>query len=218
LVLPVQQLCRRLAALGVATCIDGPHGITQLPVDMAEIDCDYYAASLHKWTCAPPGSGFLYANPRAQADLEPVDLSWGRLQPHKVEHWNEEFWWRGTRDMTANLTVPVALDFLESIGIDHFRQRTHQLARLGSEMISELAGCRPVVDVDRWHASMVLVQIPNADPFKLRDTLFHQYHIASAIMQWEQRRYLRISCHLYNDESDLEKLAVAVDQSLKSGL
>lgn len=120
--------------------------------------------------------------------------------------------------MTSNYTVPVAFDFLTSIGVDRFRQRTHQLATLGGEMLSALSGCRTVVNVDHWHASMVLVEIPNGDPFTLRDTLFHEHNIASAVMQWDQHRYLRISCHLYNDESDLEKLAAALDRSLKSGL
>src|SRR5689334_11271357 len=70
--LPVKAICAALRKRDVAIAVDGPHAIAQVPLTIDELDCDYYCASLHKWLCAPFGSGFLYVHPRRQATARPA--------------------------------------------------------------------------------------------------------------------------------------------------
>jgi len=80
-ILPVAEICRAMNKLGIAVCVDGPHAPAQVPLELDDIHCDYYCASLHKWLSAPFGSGFLYVAPQRQKGIEPINQSWGRLQP-----------------------------------------------------------------------------------------------------------------------------------------
>src|SRR5207237_1029509 len=146
--------------LGIAVAIDGPHAVAQLPLSIQQLDCDFYAASCHKWLSAPFGSGFLYAAPRQQAMIRTPVLSWGRLPPVAVESWSDEFVWLGTRNSAANLAVPAAIDFLEQVGLEAFRARTHWLAQYARRRICELTNLEPIVPDDvAWYGSMAHVPL-----------------------------------------------------------
>ena len=131
-------------------------------MSLNQLDCDYYCASCHKWLCAGFGSGFLHVAPHRQSNVQPPLLSWGRVSPAPVEHWWDEFVWTGTRDASAYLTVPAAIEFLESIGLSTFRQRIHQLARYARQRLTETLGCSPFIpDSPEWYGGMT--QFPLAD-------------------------------------------------------
>ncbi|HEY2148663.1 MAG TPA: aminotransferase class V-fold PLP-dependent enzyme, partial [Pirellulales bacterium] len=138
--LPIEQICAEARRRGVATAIDGPHALAQLPLAIDSLGCDFYAASCHKWLSAPVGSGFLYVAPRHQRLVRPPELSWGRIQPTPVERWSDEFVWTGTRYPSAYLTVPTAIEFLEHVGLENFRARTHWLAQYARRRLVELTG------------------------------------------------------------------------------
>jgi len=210
LVLPVAALCARLRERDVAICIDGPHAPAQLTLRLDDLDCDFYTGSLHKWVCAPFGTGMLYVDPRWQASIQPLVLSWGRLQPAVPERWTDEFLWSGTRDLSAYLAVPAALDFLDEVGLDTFRAYSAELAIRGRELIDEVTGYPPVVDATQWHRAMTLAEVSPCDALELRDALRQQFGISVPVIAWGERRFVRISCHLYNDEVDLQKLATAI--------
>ena len=131
-------------------CIDGPHALAATPLDVAALDCDYYTASCHKWLLTPVGAGMLYVHPRAQAHVQPAVISWGRtLGYEKAPSSRDEFNWSGTRDPTPCLCIPAALEFLESIGVEAFRARTHYLATLAREKSWLSRACRPCCPMTR---------------------------------------------------------------------
>src|SRR5262249_21337779 len=138
LILPVAEICRRARERGVLTCIDGPHAVAMLPLDLSALDCDFYTASCHKWLAAPFASGFLYRHPRVPFVVHAPVVSWGAPMSGQAASWRDEFEWAGTRDPASFLAVPAAIDFLESIGIEAFRRRTHALAQYALRRIGEL--------------------------------------------------------------------------------
>ena len=127
--LPVATTVVEAKRRSISVCIDGPHAVAQLPLNVAELGCDYYTASCHKWLSAPLGSGFLYAHPDAPSP-SPVSFSWGRLSPSVPRHWTEEFLWSGTRDSSAHLAIPAAIEYLDQFGWDRFRRQTAYLGTL----------------------------------------------------------------------------------------
>ena len=128
LIMPVAEICAAFQEQGVSVCVDGPHAPAHLPFKIDELGCAFYAASCHKWLCAPLGSGFLYVNPYFQNQIEPPIKSWGRLLPALPERWDEEFTWTGTRDPSPFLAVPTAIEFMNHVGLDEFRGRCFWLA------------------------------------------------------------------------------------------
>jgi len=138
IIFPAAELCRRASQLGIPVCIDGPHAVAMLPLDLESLGCDFYTASCHKWLSAPFGSGFLYIHPRRQETVRPAIISWGRTLDGDEPSWRDEFHWLGTRDTTAWLTVPAAIDFLENFGVERFRRETRELAHYARQRIEEL--------------------------------------------------------------------------------
>jgi isopenicillin-N epimerase len=213
LVLPAQAICRVARNRGVATCIDGPHAVATLDLDLDGLDCDYYAASCHKWLSAPFGSGFLYVHPRVQATIRPPILSWGRVGHERAHRWDEEFTWLGTRDPSAYLSVPTAIDFLNDVGIDAYRRRCRYLVDYARRQIESLTPVSPLTASEPY-VSMLAFPLPPGDARALQLALRERYGIEAPVADWNNHRLLRVSCHLYNRQSDLDHLAKALGELL----
>ena len=232
-ILPVQRVSDEARRRGIAVAIDGPHAVAQLPLDIDRLGCDFYTASCHKWLSAPFGSGFLYVSPRNQSRVRPPVLSWGRIPPTRIESWSDEFVWAGTRDASAYLSIPAAIDFLMSIGPDRFRSRTHWLAQYARRKLAELTGLEPMVPDDtRWYGSMAHVPLPpprkasvatgRADdgcPVSnpLQHTIWRELGIEVPIIEFRGTRCIRVSCHLYNNTKQIDRLVDGLGKLLASG-
>lgn len=205
--LPVKLLCTAARERGITTCIDGPHALVQEDVALDALGCDFYTASCHKWLSAPFGTGFLYAAPEHQARIRPPYLSWGRLPPTRPSSWADEFLWSGTRDYAAIFAIPAAIDFIESIGLATFRDHARRLACYAREQLVQLTGLTPIVpDHPDWYCSMAHVPLPPGSRQPLQDQLWQQFRIEVPIVEWNGGRYIRVSCHLYNDAAQIDEL------------
>jgi len=220
IILPLPEICRAARERGVAVCVDGPHAVAQIDLNIDSLDCDYYTASCHKWLSAPFGSGFLYVHPRRQEAVSPLVLSWGRLSPTEPRRWDDEFVWSGTRDPSAFLAVPTAIEFLEDVDFEAFRARTHALARYARESIAGLVGLEPLVpDSPEWYGSMAHVPLPpkraeELDARQLQNALWRNFGIEVPIVEHNGRRAIRVSCHLYNNRRDIDRLVNALGKLL----
>ena len=114
LVMPVEEICRRARELEIPVCVDGPHAVAMLPLNLRKLDCDFYTASCHKWLSAPFGSGFLYVAPRQQKRVQPTIVSWGGSIGGRQPSWKDEFNWLGTRNPASFLATTDAIRFLRS--------------------------------------------------------------------------------------------------------
>ena len=223
LIAPVEAICAEARRLSVPVCVDGPHAIAMLPVDLRRLGCAFYTASCHKWLCAPFGSGFLYVDESFQEELCPAVRSWGLSLSGRPSRWQDEFLWVGTRDPSAFLAVPAAIRFLRQYGLEDFRARTHALARLARQQLVERIGDHGLVpDSPQWYASMISLPLPPSDISPrsglrdpLQESLWSEYRIEVPVLTFRERRFLRISCHLYNDRTDIERLVAALDRLLR---
>jgi isopenicillin-N epimerase len=216
IIFPVEAICTQARQRGVLVCIDGPHALATLPLDLCRLECDFYVASCHKWLSAPFGSGFLYAHPCVQHLIQPAVVSWGRPQPGAAHHWRDEFLWSGTRDPAAFLAVPAALEFLRSFGWEPFRLQTHALARHARSRISSLTGLEPLTPDDAaWYGPMIALPLAPGPAEPLQQALWDKYQIEVPIVAWNDQRLIRVSCHLYNDEEQIDRLAAALRAELK---
>ena len=223
MVLPVREICRRAKERGIVVCIDGPHAIAMREVEIKNLGCDFYRASLHKWLSAPLGSGFLYVAPKWQGRLHTPITSWGRSLGGRSARWQDELNWLGTRDPAAFLAVPAAIEFLESFGVAKFRESTHDLCREARRMLESLTGREALVpDSSDWYGSMITVPLPDGGPRRtqpnaidpLQQQLWERFRIEIPIVDWHDRRHIRVSCHLYNTAEDLQRLAEGLRKSL----
>lgn len=214
--LPIQEIAAAAKERGILVCIDGPHAVAQLPLDLKNLGVDFYTASCHKWLCAPLGSGFLYVAPPFRKQIRPAVLSWGRLRPNQPKEWYEEFIWSGTADYAAYLAIPTAIEFLESVGLERFRSQTHAMAQYVRQRLEELGGGEPLVsDSLQWYGNMAHVPIPfTGDAAALQRKLWDKYQIEVPIWNFGERVFARVSCHLYTTRDHVDYFL----ESLKSEL
>jgi isopenicillin-N epimerase len=145
------------------------------------------------------------------------------LPPNNIDSWSDEFVWSGTRNPVAYLAVPAAIDFLESIGVEAFRARTHWLAQYARRTLTEIFQLDPLVpDGPTWYASMAHVPLAPtttnetcavANP--LQHTIWQRLGIEVPIVDFAGRRYIRVSCHLYNDTTQVDRLAAGLKELLQ---
>ncbi|MCA9104414.1 MAG: aminotransferase class V-fold PLP-dependent enzyme [Planctomycetales bacterium] len=213
--MPVEAIVRQAHERGILVCIDGPHAVAQLSLNLSALDADFYTASCHKWLCAPLGTGFLHVAARHHATIRPALLSWGRLLPNMPERWDEQFRWTGTRDYSPYLAVPAAIEFLESFGVEAFREATHAMARATRrELISLLQQPALVPDDPAWYGCMTEVWLPSGDWSDLQQWLRHEEGIEVPIIALEDRWAVRVSCHLYTRPLHVERLLRGLRRAL----
>jgi isopenicillin-N epimerase len=221
LILPIERLVQELASRGVDTLVDGAHAAGFLPLDLRAIGAAYYTGNLHKWVCAPKGAAFLYVRENRRRGIHPIAISHGanaaRTDRSRL---HLEFDWTGTFDPTAWLSVPAALEFMESHGgWPEVMQRNNALALLARDLLCDALGIAPPAP-DAMLGAMAAVPLPDGtqdtapslygDP--LQDTLLYDYSIEVPLVPWPHppKRVLRISAQLYNELGDYEKLAAAL--------
>lgn len=215
-ILPVAEICAAARQRDVPVCIDGPHAIAMLPINLREIGCDFYMASCHKWLCGSFGSGFLYVHTRHQPRLKPVHTSWGGSIAGHEKHWKDDFNWIGTRDPAPVLSVPTAINFMERIGLEKFREHGHSLAKLALDRaVDELGGTALLPDSPDWYGPMITISIPTPPGWEpalhgkidtLQRALRDEHRIEVPVFSWNGHRCLRVSAHLYNSADDIDRL------------
>ncbi len=210
LVLPVADVAAACHARGVPVLVDGAHVPGACALDVAGLGVDWYAANLHKWAHAPRSCGFLWAAPERQALLHYPVVSWGRNQGY-----HREFEHVATADPTSLLAAPEGIALLREWGFDACLAYMHGLAADAALVLSE-RWAMPF-DIPRsMIGAMVTVPMPQAlgsttdDAARLRLSLLVEDRIEVHLHAWRERLWTRVSAQVYNDHSDIERLADAV--------
>jgi isopenicillin-N epimerase len=212
LIMPVAELAALCRARGIAVLVDGAHAPGAIEVDIPALGVDWYVANLHKWAFAPRGCGVMWAAPQRRATLHPSIISWGLDLG-----WLHEFDWTGTRDPTPFLCAPEGLRFMsEQLGTLAMRDHNHALVRRAALQLGERWG-QPWRTPDSMTGCMATVPLPTdldasaAEAIRLKDWLLAERQIEVPVLLRGGQLWARISAQVYNDDSDIECLAEAVD-------
>jgi isopenicillin-N epimerase len=215
LILPVARLCAAARERGVMTLIDGAHAPGQIELDLDALGADVYVGNCHKWLCAPKGSAFVHARPEAQPALQPGVISWGYVAGTESDPgfarflgdtpFERHLQWQGTRDLSAWLAVPAALDFQRRHDWPEVRRRCHVLARGALTAVCERHGLEPLGPDSAW-AQMVAIPVPAQDAQALQRRLFDEHRIEVPVTTHQGRVFVRLSVQGYNDEGEVKRM------------
>ena len=212
LIFPIEEICRRAREVGIITVIDGAHAPSQIDLDMEAIGADFYSGNCHKWLSAPKGSGFLYARPKHHPLIDPLVISHGR-QPDSTFATRSE--WQGTRDISAFLTVPAAIEFQKEHNWPGVRQRCHELAIEVSDRVSAMTRIEPIAtDLDLWFSQMISIPLPDQRLHEVATRLYEDYNTVIAGGVIDEQHFMRISVQAYNTQDDIDRLCDAMAEIL----
>jgi isopenicillin-N epimerase len=213
--LPLERMIGICRSKGVPVAVDGAHALGMFPLDIPALGADWYVGNLHKWCFAAKGTAVIWCSPERQAELHPVSIS-----HYLGQGFVAEFDYSGTRDNSGWLAAPVALDYLENLGVAALSRRNKALATEAAEMLakewrSDIAAAEP------WRGSIASVRLPGGaggDRTAARGIakrLIEEHRISAGVMVTEGCLWLRVSAQVYNELSDYRRIA-AVGRDIAS--
>ena len=212
--LPVEQICRRAKKAGILTVIDAAHSPGQIPFDLQVLGADFVFGNCHKWMLNAKGSAFLYVRRELQHLIEPLIVSWGyNPTPETTTGFRfiDILQWTGTKDPSAALTVPTAIQFMRDNNWDEVRNECHNLLRQGIERICDLVKMPPLYPLDSdFYGQMGIAPLPLSNLAVLKSRLYDEHKIEVPLIQWQGKQFVRISVQGYNSREDIDTLVNAL--------
>jgi isopenicillin-N epimerase len=211
-IFPVKRICQMAHARNIPVIVDGAHAFNHFPFKISDLDCDYYGVSLHKWTCAPVGTGFLYVRKSRIASTWSMMAS-GENQVNDIRKFEEI----GTHPAANHDAISEALIFNENIGIDRKAARLRYLRDRWAHRLAQNPKCKTLHSEDPAQSCGIgFLSFKGADAQKIHDVLWTKYNILTAYVPHEEFTGLRITPHIYSTLSDIDYFADVVEKELKS--
>ncbi len=203
--MPCREICRAARARGVLTVIDGAHMNGQVPFLIADLECDFFAGSPHKWLFAPAGCGLLYIREEHLDRHWPVIVTgdWDKLDLKAAR-----FMKIGTNNRAILAGMLAGKRFLESLGPENVYARIHELARRVYQKAAERPYLRLLSSADhRLYGALVTVTFPEDFRF---DELWRKAKERKIWLYGGQR--LRISTPIHLRQSDIDATFALFDE------
>ena len=207
LIFPVKEICDEARKRGILSIIDGAHAPAHIDLSIKDINPDIYVGACHKWMLSPKGASFIYAKKDIQKILKPLVISWGWESDTPGESpFLDHHQWQGTNDISQYLVIPFTIDFLknnkwEEVSNDCRNLNLESRRRLLKLFDDEIL-CENSYD---WIGQMSSFIIPDCNIADLYEYLKSK-NIEVPIMEWNNRKILRISIQAYNDDNDITRL------------
>jgi isopenicillin-N epimerase len=220
MIVPAKELCDLARQRGIISVVDGAHAPAVIPLQVDDLDCDFYAGNGHKWLLAPIGTGFLVLGKNSLNRLQPMHVSWGYISDGtKKPDDQDEFGstprirrleMEGTRELCPWLTVPEATDFQAKWGHIEIRARQHELSSYVRNRCHGIPGLRLVTPTDQcMHGPMTAFWVPTelaADEVRRR---LWEARIEIPVTDWPDGRIIRLSTHFYTTEEEVDRFVEA---------
>ncbi len=212
-ILPIKKICDMAHAKGVQVLVDGAHAVAQIPVNIQELGCDYYACSLHKWLGAPLGAGILFVKKNLVQNLWPLFADY-EFEPNDIRKLNHT----GTHPVAVTIALHHALNYHLKIGQ---QRKTERLKFLQLYWINKLIDTPNVyfntpLEPNRSCAiaNVGIKQIPAS---VLAKKLLDGYGIWTVAIENEKAGVngIRITPHVYTKTADLDKFVTAMKELAK---
>jgi cysteine desulfurase / selenocysteine lyase len=201
---------------GVALFVDAIQGLGPHRIDMRKTPVDFLAADGHKWLLGPEGAGLLFVRRDWIDRLRPIGVGWHSVvgsynvpEPEFRLKPNAQRWEGGSFNMPGLLAFGASLDLFLEWGLDVVVQRIADRAQAVRELAVSAGwsvyGSPRAAD----RSAIVVLEREGVDPATVARELRRTYGIVAAC----RRGRLRISPHVYNNDTDLERLRAALEDS-----
>jgi len=218
---PIERVVQLAHRRGARVLIDGSQAAPRLPVDVQALGCDFYAFTGHK-VYGPTGIGVLYARLDVLSAMPPyqgggemiLHVSFDKTEyqepPHRFE--------AGTPDIAGAIGLGLAIDFIEELGRESILDHEEQLTGYGVDRLSRIPGLR-LLGAGQRRLGILSFDLEGVHPHDVAQVLDRHHvavraghHCAQPLMEkLGLSGTTRASLGVYNDEADIDRLAVAIE-------
>ncbi len=211
--LPVNEICKRAKELGIPTFIDGAHAPGQTQLDFTQLQADIYTGACHKWMMTPKGCSFLYVKKEWQHLFDPLVISWGYQSDTPSDSLFFDYHqMQGTRDFSAMLTIPAAIEYMQQNNWDNVRSNCRNLIYQNAPRFFQLFNQKSLAPLNEtFIKQMCSVEINCQNADALQNELFGRFKIEIPITKLSEKKFIRFSIQAFNTQDDLDKLYDALN-------
>jgi selenocysteine lyase/cysteine desulfurase len=213
-ILPVRQVVRMARRRGIPVIVDGAHAFAHFPFTQADLECDYYASSLHKWLYAPHGTGLLYVKKDRIPGLWPLQAA-----PSALDANIRKFEEIGTHPAANYLATAEAIAFTNGIGLANKAARLVYLRDRWANALRRLPRVRLHTSLKPGLAvGLALVQIEGVDPGKLYEHLWTRHRIITSPIKHPEMEGVRVTPNVYTTLEEIDVFTAAMEKVAREGL
>jgi selenocysteine lyase/cysteine desulfurase len=211
-ILPVKKIAAEAHKRGIEVVVDGAHSLFHFDFKISDLDCDYFASSLHKWLYAPIGSGLLYVRKNKIKNLYPL---FATDEPLKDDI--RKFEALGTRPMFIEQAISKALDFHEMIASERKEKRLHYLKNYWFSKVKDIPGVKLHTSFSpKWGCAIGNVSVEGKKPEELDGFLLDKYRVHTVSINWENIHSIRVTPNVYTTTENLDVLVEGIQAFAKS--
>jgi cysteine desulfurase/selenocysteine lyase len=221
-ILPIKEITAQAHKHGAVVVVDGAQGVPHMPVDVQDLDCDFYAFSGHK-LFGPTGVGVLYGKKHLLAAMPPWEGGGSMIQrvsfdgttyadpPARFE--------AGTPHIAGGIGLEAAIDYVNSVGIEAIAAYEDDLLSYAHAALAEVPDLR-LIGTAREKVSVVSFTLGEIHPHDIGTILDAEgiavragHHCAQPTMQfYHVPATVRASLAFYNTRDEIDALVRALDK------
>lgn len=211
---PVRELCRLGRQHGIEVIVDGAHAFAHLAFQRPELECHYYATSLHKWLTAPIGTGMLYVYEPRIREIWPL-MAATEPRSGNIRKFEEI----GTHPAANKLAIAEAAAFHEAIGPQRKEARLRFLRDRWARRLAEDRRVRFCTRLEAEHSCcLTTFAIDGVEPTALQRHLFEKHRVCTVPVDQGGVRGIRVTPNVYTTLEEIDVFVRAVEEVLAKGL
>jgi cysteine desulfurase/selenocysteine lyase len=222
---PVKEMIATAHKFGVPVMVDAAQSVPHFPVDVQDLDADFFAFSGHKMF-GPTGSGILYGKREWLDKMPPYQTGGGMIRTVSFEKTTfapiPEKFEAGTPAIAAGIGLGAAVDYINSIDFETAAAYEHELLEYATQRLSDIQGVK-IIGTAADKASVLSFTIENVHPHDIGTILDQDgiavragHHCAQPVMQFfDVPATARASFAFYNTREEVDKLADAVQKVIE---
>ncbi|MCG8608866.1 aminotransferase class V-fold PLP-dependent enzyme [bacterium] len=213
-ILPVKKVVQMARRKGIPVIVDGAHSFAHFDFTHEDLDCDYFATSLHKWLCAPHGTGMLYVKKERIAELWPMMAA-----PEKMDDDIRKFEEIGTHPAANYLAIADALTFHIGIGPKRKDARMVYLRdRWANRLIQHDRVKLHTSQKPGFACGLATVQIEGIDTVEVGKYMWNKHRIIVTPIKHDEFEGLRVTPNVYTTLEEVDRFADAMEFIIKNGI
>jgi selenocysteine lyase/cysteine desulfurase len=213
-IFPIKRICRMGRERGIEVIVDGAHAFAHFPFKHADLDCDYYGTSLHKWLLAPHGTGFLYVRKSKIKNLWPL-MAADKSMDENIRKFEEI----GTHPAANHNAIAEALTFHHGIGAERKAARLRLLKDRWARRLEQVKGVRILTPYDPAQScGLANFSLEGIEPGKLVAHLWERHRILATPIVHAEFSGVRVTPNVYTTLAEVDTFCEAVEQAVRLGL
>ena len=214
-ILPVRDIVRLGREHDIEVFVDGAHAFAHFPFKRDELECDYYATSLHKWLFAPIGTGFLYVRRNKQKKIWPLMAA-----PPEMDENIRKYEEIGTHPAANHNAIAVAVAFNRGIGPERKIARLRYLRdRWANRLLAASDRVKMITPIGpNMSGAIGVFNVEGLDMGKLGGWLLSKHNIVTTPMDNDEFKGMRITPNVYTTVDEIDMFADKVIAAIRTGI